>query len=94
MAKVWIELRYDYGSGEMPLAVIDSPTFLRATRFYLLRAQEALVRKARGLDLVLGFLEGVELERLRGVLDLLIPEDAEDTCILIRQDGDEQGQQG
>lgn len=81
MAKVWIELRYKCDSGEIPLALIDSPTFLRATRVYLLRTQEALVRKARELDPVLGFLAGVELERLRGILDLLIPDKSEDSDI-------------
>ena len=88
MAKVWIELKYDGGSGEATLARIESSRFLQAVRIYLLGAQKARVEKAEKLDLVIAFDEKVKMERLRGLMDLLIPDRPDSSNIPGGRNGD------
>jgi len=82
MSKCWLEVRYDYGSRDVPLAIVDNPRILHMVKAYLLVRQEQVARKARQMDELLSVSEEAELTRLRKVLDMAIPGEVDVSRIL------------
>lgn len=76
MRKVWLELKYDAGTAAPVVAVIETPRILHLVKAFLIARQEAIARKAKEVDELLAMEEERELDRLTGILNILLPPDA------------------
>jgi hypothetical protein len=73
-AAFWIELRYGWGLKGIPIAQTASSELLIRLKEILLAEAERRAQISRKVDPVLGFIEEQELEKLRRVLKVVIPE--------------------
>jgi hypothetical protein len=76
-AAFWIELRYGWGLKGIPIAQTASSELLIRLKEVLLTEAERRARISQKVDPVLGFIEEQELEKLRRVLKVVIPNNSE-----------------
>jgi hypothetical protein len=76
-AAFWIELRYGWGLKGIPIAQTASSELLIRLKEVLLTEAERRARISQKVDPVLGFIEEQELEKLRRVLRVVIPNNSE-----------------
>lgn len=69
----WIELRYGWGLKGIPIAQTVSSELLKQVKETLLTEAERRAESSRKVDSVLGFIEEQELEKLRRILEVIIP---------------------
>ena len=72
-----MSLNYDWGDEGLPLAKTRNSKVLAAVKAVVLAEARERADISRNVDQIIATLEGAELNRLRAVLDMLIPEGAE-----------------
>ena len=73
----WVELRYGWGLKGIPVAQTACSEILRRMKEILLAEAEQRAEVSLNVDPVLGFIEEQELEKLRRILEVIIPSDGE-----------------
>ena len=79
MAKTvcWLELRYGWGLKGIPIAQTASSELLKQVKEILLSEAERRAEVSQKVDPILGFIEEQELEKLRRILEVVIPGNSE-----------------
>ena len=73
----WIELRYRWGLKGIPIGQTASSKLLKQVKEILLAEAERRAEVSHKVDPVLGFIEEQELEKLRRILKVVIPNNGE-----------------
>ncbi len=73
----WVELRYGWGLKGIPIAQTASSELLKQVKEILLSEAERRAEVSQKVDPILGFIEEKELVKLRQILGVVIPDDAE-----------------
>jgi hypothetical protein len=73
----WVELRYGWGLKGIPIAQTASSELLKQLREILLAEAERRAQISRKADPVLGLIEEQELQKLRRILRVVIPDNGE-----------------
>ena len=73
MSKVWLELKYGEGRSSLTLWRLKDSQLLVAFKKKAIKDAERRVEESSALDEVVGIIDKFELEKLRSLLDLLIP---------------------
>lgn len=76
MSTVWAELRYGVKGQGVALCRLDNPYLLKVFRQCALSRAERLAHESEGIDEVIHAQDQLELERLKKILDLIIPDEA------------------
>jgi hypothetical protein len=69
----WIELRYGWGLKGIPVAQTANPRLLHQAKETLLAEARRRAEISQHVDTKLGFIEEQEWNKLRQILDVLIP---------------------
>jgi len=72
----WVELRYGWGLKGIPIAQTGSPELLKQVKEILLAEAQRRAQVSRKVDPILGFIEEQELEKLRRILGVVIPDNS------------------
>jgi len=75
MSKVWLELKYGEGKAAITIYRLIDNQLLRAFKRKALDQAEWNVKESRVIDPVVGLLDQFEADKLKAVLELLIPSD-------------------
>lgn len=70
----WIELRYGWGLKGIPIGQTVSSELLKQVKETLLTEAERRAEFSRKVDSLLGFIEEQELDKLRRILEVIIPD--------------------
>ena len=73
----WVELRYGWGLKGIPIGQTASPELLKQVKEILLSEAERRAEVSQKVDPILGFIEEQELEKLRRILGVVIPDNGE-----------------
>lgn len=73
MNRTWLELKYGTPKAAITLFRLDDPTLLRAFSKKALKEVRWKAEESRGIDPVLGVIDGFEAQKIERVLDLVIP---------------------
>ena len=73
----WVELRYGWGLKGIPIGQTASSELLKQVKEVLLAEAERRAEVSRKVDPILGFIEKQELEKLRRILTVVIPNNSE-----------------
>jgi len=73
----WVELRYGWGLKGIPIAQTANSELIRQVKEILLAEAERRAEVSQKVDPILGFIEEQELEKLRRILGIVIPDDGE-----------------
>jgi hypothetical protein len=73
----WVELRYGWGLKGIPIAQTASLELLKQVKEILLSEAEQRAGVSQKVDPILGFIEEQELEKLRRILEVVIPGNGE-----------------
>ena len=73
MNRTWLELKYGTPKAPITLFRLDDPTLLRAFSKKALKEAWWKAEESRGIDPVLGVIDGFEAQKIERVLDLVIP---------------------
>jgi hypothetical protein len=76
-AACWVELRYGWGLKGIPIGQTASLQLLKQVKESLLAEAERRAEVSHKVDPVLGFIEEQELEKLRRILGVVIPNNGE-----------------
>jgi len=76
-AACWVELRYGWGLKGIPIAQTASSELLKQLKEILLAEAERRAQISCKVDPVLGLIEEQELEKLRRILRVVIPDNGE-----------------
>lgn len=71
----WVELRYGWGLKGIAIAQSGNPKLLRQTKEVMLAEAERKAQITKRVDSILALIEQEEFNRLRRILEVLIPED-------------------
>lgn len=73
----WVELRYGWGLKGIPIAQTASSELLSQIKEILLSEAVRRAEVSQKVDPILGFIEEQELEKLRRILGVVIPDNGE-----------------
>lgn len=73
MNRTWLELKYGTPKAAITLFRLDDPTLLRAFSQKALKEARWKAEESRFIDPVLGVIDGLEAQKIKRVLDLVIP---------------------
>jgi len=73
----WVELRYGWGLKGIPIAQTASSELLKQIKEILLSEAARRAEVSQKVDPILGFIEEQELEKLRRILGVVIPDNGE-----------------
>ena len=73
----WVELRYGWEPKGIPIAQTASSELLKLAKEILLSEAERRAEVSQKVDPILGFIEEQELEKLRQILERVIPNNGE-----------------
>ena len=73
----WVELRYGWGLKGIPIAQTASSELLKQIKEILLSEAVRRAEVSQKVDPILGFIEEQELEKLRRILGVVIPDNGE-----------------
>ena len=73
----WVELRYGWGLKGIPISQTASSELLKQVKEVLLSEAERRAEVSQKVDPILGFIEEQELEKLRRILGVVIPDNGE-----------------
>lgn len=76
MNKTWLELKYGQGAAGLTVCRLDNERVLRVFKRTALDRAEGRLHDSELLDPVVAVMDRFDLEKLRAVLDALIPETA------------------
>jgi len=75
MSKVWLELKYGEGKAAITIYRLVDNQLLRAFKRKALDQTEWNVKESQVIDPVVGLIDQFEADKLKAVLELLIPSD-------------------
>jgi len=73
----WVELRYGWGLKGITIGQTASLELLKQAKEILLSEAERRAEVSQKVDSILGFIEEKELEKLRQILEVVIPSNGE-----------------
>lgn len=74
MSKIWLELKYGQGKAGFTVCRLDNQRLLRIAKKIALDRAEDRLHESELLDPVVALMDRFDLEKLKSVLDALIPE--------------------
>ena len=77
MSKIWLELKYGEGKAAITIYRLVDNQLLRAFKLKALDHTEWNAKESRVVDPVVGLLDQFDANKLKAVLELLIPSDRE-----------------
>ena len=73
----WVELRYGWGLKGIPIGQTASLELLKQVKGILLSEAERRAEVSQKVDPILGFIQEQELEKLRRILEVVVPGNSE-----------------
>ena len=73
----WVELRYGWGLKGIPIGQTASSELLKQVKGILLSEAERRAEVSQKVDPILGFIQEQELEKLRRILEVVVPGNSE-----------------
>ena len=73
MNRTWLELKYGTPKAAITLFRLDDPTLLRAFSQKALKEARWKAEESQFIDPVLGVIDGLEVQKIERVLDLVVP---------------------
>ena len=74
MSKIWLELKYGQGKTGVTVCRLDNQRILRIVKRAALNRANNRLHESELLDPVIALMDRFDLEKLRTILDALIPE--------------------